>query len=152
VRHVSEKFIGTWKLVSFELRSDDQVTYPFGKDIGGLLMYNDEGYMSVALMSSKRRKFSTMDFTEVTAEEAAAVADNFDAYCGKYKVTKDKVIHLVEIGLVPNRVGEKEERFYKFEGDKLILITPPMTYGGKQVKFHATWKRVKRTAPSARTA
>jgi hypothetical protein len=119
------------------------VTYPFGRDMVGLLMYNDEGYMSVAIMASKRRKFSTMDFTKVIAEEAAAAADNYDAYCGKYKVTKDKVTHLVEVGLVPNRVGEKEERFYKFEGDKLILITPPMTYGGKQVKFYATWKRVK---------
>ena len=67
VEYVSEKFIGTWKLVSFELRSDDQVTYPFGKDMVGLLMYNDEGYMSAAIMASKRRKFSTMDFTKVTA-------------------------------------------------------------------------------------
>ena len=140
---MSERFIGTWKLVSFELRSDDQVTYPWGKDPIGLLMYNDEGYMSGAIMASNRRRFSTMDFTKVTTEEVAAAADNFDAYCGKYEVTKDKVTYLVEVGFVPNRVGEKEERFYKFEGDKLILSTPPMTYGGKQVKFYATWKRVK---------
>jgi hypothetical protein len=140
---MSGKFIGTWKLVSFEIKSDDEVTYPWGKDPFGLLMYNDEGYMSVAIMASNRRRFSTMDFTKVTTEEVAAAADNFDAYCGKYEVTKDKVTHLVEVGFVPNRVGEKEERFYKFEGDKLILITPPMTYGDKQVKFYATWKRVK---------
>ena len=140
---MSEKFIGTCKLVSFELRSYDQVTYPWGKDPVGLLMYNDEGYMSAAIMASKRHRFSTMDFMKVTTEEIAAAADNYDAYCGKYEVTKDKVTHLVEVSFVPNRIGEKEERFYKFEGDKLILITPPMTYGGKQVKFYATWKRVK---------
>jgi hypothetical protein len=143
VGYLSEKFIGTWKLVSFEMRSDHEVTYPWGKDPVGLLIYNDDGYMSAAIMASKRRKLSTMDFKKVTTEEIAAVADNYDAYCGKYEVTKDKVKHLVEVGFVPNRVGEKEERFYKFEGDKLILITPPMTYGGKQVKFYATWKRVK---------
>jgi hypothetical protein len=140
---MSGKFIGTWKLVSFEMRSDDQVTYPWGKDPVGLLMYNDEGYMSVAIMASNRRRFSTMDFTKVATEEVAAAADNYDAYCGKYEVTKNKVTHLVEVAFVPNRVGEKEERFYEFEGDKLTLITPPMTYGGKQVKFYATWKRVK---------
>jgi hypothetical protein len=140
---LSERFVGTWKLVSFELRSDDQVTYPLGEDPVGLLMYNDEGYMSVAIMASKRHRLSTMDFTKVTTEEFVAAADNYDAYCGKYEVTKDKVTHLAEVSFVPNRVGEKEERFYKFEGDKLILSTPPMTYGGKQVKFYATWKRVK---------
>jgi hypothetical protein len=43
---MSEKFIGTWKLVSFEMRSADGVTYPFGNDPVGYLMYNDEGYMS----------------------------------------------------------------------------------------------------------
>jgi hypothetical protein len=142
VGYLSEKFIGTWKLVSFELRSDDRVTYPYGKDLVGLLMYNDEGYMPVALMASKRRRFSTMDFMKVTTEEIAAAADNYDAYRGKYEVTKDKVTHFVEVGFVPNRVGEREERFYKFEGGNLILSTPPMTYGGKQVKFYATWKRV----------
>ena len=139
---MSERFIGTWKLVSFELRSDDQVTYPWGKDPVGLLIYNDDGYMSGAIMASNRRKLSTMDFTKVTTEEIAAAADSYDAYCGKYEVTEDKVTNLVEVGFVPNRVGEKEERFYKFEGDKLILSTPPMTYGGKRVKFYATWKRV----------
>ena len=52
-----ERFIGTWKLVSFELWSDDEVVYPFGKDPVGYLMYNNEWYMSVEFMPSKKFLF-----------------------------------------------------------------------------------------------
>jgi hypothetical protein len=138
---LSEKFIGTWKLVSYEMRSDDEVTYPLGKDAVGYLMYNDDGYVSAALMASKRRRF--MDMMNPTTEEIEAAGNTYIAYCGKYEVTEDKVTHLPDISFFPNWVGEKQERFYKFEGDKLILSPPPMTHGGKQHTVYLTWKRVK---------
>jgi len=139
---MSEKFIGTWKLISFEMRSDDQVTYPLGKDPVGYLIYSSEGYMSAALMASNRRRFSSMDLMKATTEELVAAAGTYIAYCGKYEVTKDKVTHLVEVSLFPNWVGEKQERFYEFEGDKLTLSTPQMVLGGKQQTGHLVWKRV----------
>ena len=140
---MSEKFIGTWRLVSFELRSDDQVTYPLGKDAVGYLIYNNDGYMSAALMASKRPRFSSMDMMKATTEEIEAAADTYVAYCGKYAVNEGKVTHLVEVSFFPNWVGEKQERFYKFEGDKLILSTPPMILGGKQQTGYLIWKRLK---------
>ena len=85
---MSEKFIGTWKLVSFEYRSEDQVTYPFGKNPVGYIMYNDEGYMSVALMASNRRRFSSTDLIAGTTEELVAASSTYIAYCGKYEVTE----------------------------------------------------------------
>ncbi|MBC6422078.1 MAG: lipocalin-like domain-containing protein [Hormoscilla sp. SP5CHS1] len=40
------KFVGTWQLVSFELRDDDgHVTYLYGKDTIGYIMYAEEGYV-----------------------------------------------------------------------------------------------------------
>jgi hypothetical protein len=140
---MSERFIGTWKLISLELRSDDQVTYPFGKDPVGYLMYSDEGYMAVAFMASERQRFSSMDMMNATTEEIVAAAGTFMAYCGKYEVTEDKVTHLVEVSFIPNLVGEKQERFYKFEGDKLMLKTPPMILGGKQYSSYLIWKKMK---------
>jgi len=139
---MSERFIGTWKLVSFEMWSGDQVTYPWGKDAVGCLMYNDEGYMSAALMASNRRRFSSMDRMKVTTEEILAAADTYIAYCGKYEVSKDKVTHIPEVSFIPNWVGEKLERSYKFEGDELILSTPPEMSGGKQVSSYLRWKRI----------
>ena len=140
---MSEEFVGTWKLISFEMRSDDQVTYPLGKDPVGYLIYSGEGYMSAALMASNRRRFSSMDLMKATTEETVGASGTYVAYCGKYEVTQDKVTHLVEVSLFPNWVGEKQERFYKFEGDKLILSTPPMILGGQQQAGYLIWKRVK---------
>jgi hypothetical protein len=140
---MSEKFVGTWKLVSFEYRSGDQVTYPFGKNPVGYIMYNDEGYMSVALMASNRRRFSSTDLIGGTTEELVAAASTYISYCGKYEVTEDKVVHLIEVSFYPNWIGEKQVQFYKFEEDKLILSTPPAIIGGKQQSGCLIWKRMK---------
>ena len=80
---MSERFIGTWRLVSFEMRSDDQVTYPLGKDPVGYLMYSHEGYMAASLMASKRQRFSSMDILKATTEEMVAAYGTYVAYCGK---------------------------------------------------------------------
>jgi hypothetical protein len=140
---MSERFVGTWKLVSYENRSGDQVTYPLGKDPVGYILYNRDGYMAVAIMASKRRRFSSSDPMSVPTEEMVAAASAYISYCGKYEVTEDKVIHLVEVSLIPNWAGEKLERFYKFEEDKLMLSTLPMIFDGKQQIGHLTWKRMK---------
>jgi len=140
---MSERFIGTWKLVSFEMRSDNQVTYPLGKDPVGYLIYSHEGYMAASLMASKRQRFSSVDILKATTEEIIAAYGTYVAYCGKYEVTEDKVTHLVEVSLFPNWVGGKQERFYKLEGDELILSTPPMIVGGKQQISYARAKKMK---------
>ena len=44
--------IGTWRLISWENRSvvDGQVSYLLGEDAVGYIMYNQDGYMFVAIM------------------------------------------------------------------------------------------------------
>ena len=142
-RFIETRFIGTWKLVSYENRSGNQVTYPLGKNPVGYIMYNDEGYMAVALMASNRRRFSSIDITGGTNDEIVAAYGTYISYCGKYEVTEDRVIHHVEVSFYPNWIGENQERFYKFEGDKLILSTPPMILGGKQQSGYLIWERAK---------
>ena len=126
---MSERFIGTWKLMSYENRSEDQVTYPLGKNPVGYIMYNAEGYMAVALMASNRKRFLSMDILGGTTEEIVAAYGTYLSYCGKYAVTEDRVIHHVEVSSYPNWIGEDQVRFYKFEGNKLILSTPPLFLG-----------------------
>ena len=140
---MSERFIGTWKLVSYENRSGDQVTYPLGKNPVGYIMYNNGGYMAAALMASNRRSFSSMDIMGGTTEEIVAAYGTYISYCGKYTVTEDRVIHHVEVSSYPNWIGKDQVRFYKFEGDKLILSTPPMILGGKQQSGYLIWERMK---------
>lgn len=140
----TDLFIGTWRLVSCELRREDShVVYPYGKDAVGYIMYNEDEYMSVAIMASNRPKFVSGDILRGTTEEKASVAETYLSYCGRYEVKGDKIIHHIEVSSFPNWIGVKQERFYKFEGDRLTLSTSPMLVDGMQQSAHVVWERVK---------
>ena len=57
-----DPFIGTWRLLSYEIRrADGEIKYPWGQDPVGLLIYSGDGYISVAMMSANRPKFVDKD-------------------------------------------------------------------------------------------
>ena len=136
-------FVGTWRLISCELRSaDGQVSYPFGQDGVGYLMYSEDGYMSAFLMNANRPKFASGDIRGGTTEEKVAAADTWTSYCGKYEVQGDKVIHHIEISFFPSWTGVDQTRFFEFDGDRLSLSTPPFLVKGIQQTAHLIWERV----------
>jgi hypothetical protein len=54
----SNPLIGTWRLISWENRSaDGQISYPLGEDAVGYIMYNQDGYVFVAIMRPDRVTF-----------------------------------------------------------------------------------------------
>ena len=85
------RFIGTWKLVSWENRSNGDVSYPMGADAVGYITYTAEGFMHVALMASKRALFSSGDLLGGSLEEKAAAAGSVVAYCGRYEIGQGRV-------------------------------------------------------------
>jgi len=135
-------FVGTWALVSFELRSmNGLVHYPLGKDARGYIIYGQDGYMSVAFMSVGRPNFKSGDARGGSVEEKVLAVDTYFSYCGKYELQGDKVVHHIEVSLFPNWTGEDQVRFYKLDGDQLILSTPPFLVEGIQQTAHLIWKR-----------
>jgi len=138
------KFVGTWQLVSFELRDDDgHVTYLYGKDAIGYIMYAEDGYMSVVIMTASRPKFARGNILLGSTEEKAAAAETYLSYCGKYEILDGKVIHHVEASLFPNWLGVDQERFFEFKGDRLLLSTPPIIYNnGQRLTGYVLWERV----------
>jgi len=136
--------LGTWRLVSFESRSvDGKVSYPWGKNTLGYIMYNEEGYMFVAIMSANRPKFSSEDLKGGTTEEKAAAANTYISYCGRYEVQGDTVIHHIELSFFPNWVGVDQKRILSFNGDRLSLNTPSILVDGIEQTHHLIWERVK---------
>jgi len=133
-------FIGTWKLVSVETRKEDGEVHRRGERVGYLL-YNDEGYMSVAFMKGDRPEFASGDIRGGTVEEKAAAVEGYVSYCGRYEVKGDKVIHRIEVSLFPNWVGVRQERMYELDGDRLTLSTPLMLVGGRRLSTHLIWER-----------
>ena len=137
------RFIGSWRLVSFEYRNTDgQITFPFGKDAQGYIMYSPDGYMSVAIMMADRRRFASDNLRESTDKESVEAFRSHFSYCGKYSISSNKVIHHVEVGSFPNWTGEELERTYEFYGNRLTLSTPPTLIGGVQRIGQLVWERV----------
>ena len=135
--------VGTWRLVTLESRTaDGQVSYPWGKDTVGYIMYNGDGYMSVAIMGSNRSEFASGDIKGGSTEEKAAAADTYISYCGRYGVRGDTVIHHIELSLFPNWVGVDQKRFLQFDGNRLLLSTPPILVEGTEQTSHLIWERV----------
>jgi hypothetical protein len=140
---IQSPVVGTWRLASFESRTlDGNVVYPAGPDPVGYIMYNEDGYMSVAFMAADRTAFASGDIRGGSAEERIAAFDTYLSYCGTYEVQGNKVIHHIEVSLFPNWTGVSQERFFELDGDKLSLSTPPILQGGIERTSHLVWKRV----------
>ena len=136
-------FVGTWRLVSLEMRKPDgQVSYLLGSDAVGYIMYTEDGYMSVAMMSGDRAKFAAGDFTRGTIEEKVAAADTYISYCGRYEIRDGKIIHHIAVSFFPNWTGVEQERLFEFSGRRLSLSTPPFLADGVRQTAHLIWERV----------
>jgi len=140
---VDDSFVGTWKLLSYEVRSTDgKVIYPWGERPEGRLMYAADGHVSVAMMAPDRPKFEARELKLGTAEEKVAAVDRYISYAGRWEVQGDKVVHHVEVCLFPNWVGRDQKRNFKFEGDRLYLSTDPDPRDEKQKTGFLIWERV----------
>lgn len=139
------RFIGTWKLQSFILKSSSgKTTYPFGENPVGYIMYNEAGYMSVAIMHADRPNFATDDWFGGTAEEKAKAFEGYLSYCGKYeiKASEAKVIHHPEVIIIPNQTNVPQERNFEFDGDKLILGASESLANGETQSSRLVWQKV----------
>ena len=56
------QFLGTWRLVSWQMPGEDGAPYyPLGKKAKGLIVYAPDGYMFAALMAPMRPRFAGED-------------------------------------------------------------------------------------------
>jgi len=139
-----EQLIGTWKIISCKYRrSDGEVTYPYGKQPLGQLMYDSAGNMSSIIMRPERPKFSINDKFQGTPEEIKSAFDGFDAIFGTYEVDEENesVIHHGEGSLFPNWEGMVHPRFVKLSGKRLTLSTTPILYGDGTIIGTLVWER-----------
>jgi len=140
-----DEFVGTWKLVSLEVRqSDGQIVYPYGRDVIGVISYDARGNMSVQLMRSDRPAFAINDPQKGTPEEIKAAFEGFISYFGTYEIDEEKgaVTHRVRGSSFPNWVGSDQIRFFEFSGNRLTLRARPIQLGGIAATSLLIWERV----------
>ena len=137
---VAAPLIGAWRLVAMEYRyADGRVRYPYGRDASGYIIYTADERMSATLMGGDRAPFGTEYRRGEGGAAKAAAFESYLSYAGRYEFLGDRVVHHVEIALIPDWVGNALVRLAAFEGERLVLSTEPDGEGRVTV---ITWERV----------
>lgn len=141
-----EKLIGTWTLVELiEVSVDNkEISYPMGENPKGLIMYNNDGYMSAQIMNPERNNFAQNHWAGATPEEYTQEGSTYLAYSGPFHVDEENqtLSHTMYISLFPNWTGQTQNRIISFENDFLFLESgKPFMSQGIQVVHKLTWKR-----------
>ena len=133
--------MGTWKLlfVSGITSTGERSETPYGSNPVGFLTYTADGRVSALISYAGRRSLSAGGGSP---QEQADAFKTFLAYAGRYTLSADKVIHHVEISSIQNYVDKDLVRTVKFQGDQIVLVTPPTRVNGKIQTMELTWQRL----------
>jgi Lipocalin-like domain len=137
--------VGSWRLVSYEARdSEGGIQYPLGESVSGLLVYDGGGNMSAHVMKNDLPLFAAKDPARGTDAELRAAFEGYGSYFGTYTVdqARQTVTHHVRGAWYPNWIGQDQVRHFKFDGDRLLLSTPPLLWDGQSLEHVLTWERI----------
>ncbi len=126
---VKQQLVGSWKILYYKSQrvGQDNWREPLGSNPMGYAVFTADGrYMH--LITASGRKPATSD------AERAALLNSMNAWSGKYAVEKDQLIMMVDASASEGYQGErqKQTRFFKIEGRKLTMRTPPQI-GGRDI-------------------
>ena len=139
-----EKLIGSWRLVScVGYWSDGRVTYPYGPNAIGLMVYDAEGNFSGQIQGQDRPPFASGNLLRGTPEEMKAAFEGYVAYYGTYEVDEvaRSLTHHVQGSLFPNWIGVDQTRLYKISDNQLRLTTPPFVGKRSNLTLTLVWER-----------
>lgn len=142
--------IGAWRLERFVITFADgrPPRFPFGEDARGQLIYAADGRMSAVLSRAERPLLGAHRLETATQVGPAAKAQAFDSYlsyAGRWRLEGDRVIHAVELALVPEIVGIEQVRTVRLDrderGPRLRLSYALTARSGVERRYVLTWRR-----------
>jgi hypothetical protein len=138
---------GTWQLESWAVGYSDRdnLTYPYGEDPQGLLLYTADGWMSASISRSDRALLPPdVSFRKLEESVRAAAFTSYFHYAGRYRVVEGDVIHYVTQSLNPNFPGTEQLRHAELDGQTLVLSGKDQV--GEITRFHSlVWHRLEAT-------
>jgi hypothetical protein len=142
--HTDDKLVGVWKLVSASSTAStgERSETPYGPSPVGLLTYTEDGRVTVLISYGGRKPLSIGGAALALQEEQAEAFKTFVAYTGRYALSGDQVTHHIEISSIQNYVGKDLVRSVKFQGDQIVLVTPPALVNGKIQTVKLIWQRL----------
>ncbi len=140
-----DKFAGTtWRLLEcYGKWTDGRISYPYGEEPAGQLMYDKSGRFSGQIAGSGRPDFQSNNLLKGTDEEVRPAFEKYVAYYGTYEVDEanSQMVHHVEESLFPNWKGDVQTRIYSFEGERLRLDTLPIKGAKADLTVTLLWER-----------
>jgi len=135
-----ERLFGTWRLVSVSSTTSkgEPNDSPYGLDPVGFLTYGTDGRVTALISYGGRKPLSV----GASTEEQAEAFKTFLAYTGQFRLVDDKVHHHIEMSSIQNYVGRDLVRSVRFEGDRIVLVTPPTSVSGKLQTLELLWERL----------
>jgi hypothetical protein len=133
--------VGTWKLVSWELESQEtgKRHLPGGPDPKGYLVITPEGRLIALLIGSNRR------FGQSEAEESALLRSML-SYTGMCEVRGDQFITNVDASWNEVWNGTRQVRNFKIDGPRMDIVSAwlpnPHGPGGEMIRGILCWERV----------
>jgi hypothetical protein len=143
VAQLKQQVVGTWTLVSEQTtRPDGSKFSAVGSNAKGILTLDGNGRASLQVVGDDRRKFTSNNRREGTAEENKAAALGGIAWFGTYSVNEadNALIFKIEGSTFPNWDGTEQKRLITLTGDELKWTNPTGSGGGR---VEIVWKRVK---------
>ena len=144
-KKTTNPLVGAWKAVSFEVHRKNGLSQaPFGKNIRGLIIFTENGRVTVNLSQSGRMEVKTGDIMDASHEEMASNFRGYISYFGKYNFdpqTNELLMH-VEGSLFPNWIGDTLKRKVKLFENKLELTTVPTLYGSEEIVGKVIWEKI----------
>jgi hypothetical protein len=129
--------VGTYRLVSNDLRLDGEPIRPMGKSQHGYLVITPK--VMISFFTADERKIGA------TSEAKAALLDSLTAWAGPWRSEGNKLYIDIDTAWTEVWRGKQQVRTYEFDGRRLTLIVAPQpsaTQPGKTLTSRSTWEKV----------
>ena len=141
--------LGAWHLVCWDITYGDgrPVSYPYGADASGLILYTQDGCMSACIARANRPKLSSASVRSAPEAERLAAFESYFQYAGHYEIQAraggQQVVHRVQHALNPNFVGTEQVRRIDFGVDGTLTLSASDCVPDTQVARHhrLIWRR-----------
>jgi hypothetical protein len=137
----NEILVGTWKLISAVMEDAEtkEQKSVWGKHPNGYLVLTWAGRWIVVQTAEGR------DVPQ-SGEDQAAAFRSMLAYSGRYDADQSRIVIKVDIAWDESWIGTEQIRYYRIEGDRLLIEVPPQPYanfGGRVMRGILIWAKDK---------
>jgi hypothetical protein len=123
--------VGVWKLVAAKTTdpAGKLVSVPYGPRGMGIVSLTSDGRMMAVLVDGRSK------LPDGTARE-------YSSYCGNYTFDGSTLTTTVDANSDPARFTVPQVRKVRFEGERMILVPPPLVNNGVKLDRELTWEKI----------